>query len=401
MSSRNRRKQIDQESGFLTSDSLDAQKADAIGFGGLGDLALDIAAADMEYQAIEAVSIFDIVPNKIQPRYAIPHLITDIFEIKSDNMTEIFKRWVEEVKLETKKDFNIQDYLIGDKTARGEYAELPETELTSIPDVPFHSIEKSLMKIVGLAASIRRDGLSNPVSLVRSGTQYEIETGERRWLAFHLLHWQFGDADIISDRVKRNWAKIPSRVVKHVDVWRQASENNARDNLNAVSKARQLAVLLMDLHGWDNFATFTEFEDEQDFYAQVSDGNQWRIPRGAGEKLLNAMGLSNPGQLRHYRALLRAPSDLWREGDDQDLSEGELRKKMQITQDTVTGVTVTQPKQSSNPVKKLEIDANQWRTKLRQQMTTTDSSTRNQLKNLIEDEIKQLHQLMDELDTLD
>jgi ParB-like chromosome segregation protein Spo0J len=401
MSSRNRRKQIQEESNLLTSDpnQLDAKTADAIGFGGLGDLAVDIAAADLEYQAIEAVSIFDIVPNAIQPRYAIPHVISDIYTIKSDNMVDIFTRWVEEVQLERKQEFDIQAYLLGDQTLRGEQAEAPEEELPAISTTSISNLEKSLMKIVDLAASIRRDGLSNPVSLVRHDGFYEIETGERRWLAYHLLRWQFGEADIITEGHKRNWSRIPSRIVKRVDVWRQASENNARDNLNAISKARQLAVLLMDLHGWQNFAHYDEYEDEQDFYAQVADGNQWRIPRGAGEKLLNAMGLSNAGQLRQYRALLRLPSDEWRRGDDENLTEGELRKILSQL-DTVTPVTVSTSKTQQNPVNKLATDANQWRNKLRHQITT-DPTTRNELKNLIEDEIKQLQQLMDELDNLD
>lgn len=401
MSSRNRRKQIKEEADFLTSDpnNLDPKTADAIGFGKFGDLAMDIAAADQEYQAIEAVSIFDIVPNSIQPRYAIPHAISDIYSVTSDHIVDIFTRWIEEVQLARKQEFDVQSYLLGEQTKRGEQAEVPEEELPAIPTSSTSNIEKSLMKIVDLAASIRRDGLSNPVSLVRHDKLYELETGERRWLAYHLLHWQFGEADIVADNQKRNWSRIPSRIVKQVDVWRQASENNARDNLNAISKARQLAVLLMDLHGWDNFGTFDEFEDEQDFYAQVADGNQWRIPRGTGEKLLNAMGLSNAGQLRQYRALLRLPSEEWRKGDDENMTEGELRKVLSQL-DTVTPVTVGTSKSNQNPVNKLATDANQWRSKLRKQLTT-DPTTRTELKTLIDDEIKQLQQLRDELDNLD
>jgi hypothetical protein len=401
MSSRNRRKQIQEEDNLLDSNpnSLDPKTADAIGFG-LGALGLDIAAADAEYQAIEAVSIHNIIPNVIQPRYAIPHSLTDIYAVHPDNVIDIFKRWIEEVKLKRAQgEFDIMNYLLGENTPRGEQAEKVEDELTSISTNPATNIEKSLMKIVDLAASIRRDGLSNPISLVHHDGYYELETGERRWLAYHMLHWIFGENDLLSNNQQRNWSRIPSRNVREVDIWRQASENNARDNLNAISKARQLALLLMDLHGWDKFIPFNKFEAEQDFYSQVADGNQWRIPRGHGEQLLNAMGLSDASQLRQYRALLRLPSQDWRTGDDENLTEGELRKT-QNQSHTVTGVTVSPEKSQSDPLMKLATDADQWRGKIRKQMNTTDQDTQQELKILVKDEIQQLQQLMKELDKL-
>ena len=402
MSSRNRRRQIQEEENLLISNpnSLDPKTVDAMGFG-LGELASQIAAADSEFQAIEAVPIFEIVPNSIQPRYAIPHFITSIYTVQPDNIVDIFERWIKEVDLKRAHGkFNIMNYLESDKTPRGEQAEKDNEELTSISTNPPSLIEKSLMKIVDLAASIRRDGLSNPISLVRREEFHELETGERRWLAYHLLHWKFGETDLLSNGQQVNWSKIPSRFVREVDVWRQASENNARDNLNAISKARQLSLLLMDLHGWENFEPFHQFESEQDFYAQVADGNQWRVPRGYGEQLLNAMGLTDASQLRQYRALLRLPAEEWRAGDDGNLTEGELRKVLNKSY-TVTGVTVSQKNSQTNLIEKLASTADQWRTKLRKQIISTDHRTRRELRGLIEDEIQQLHSLMDELDNLD
>lgn len=405
MSSRKRRSQIEDQDNLLysnpnTPNALDPKTADAIGFG-LGDLAVDIAAADSEFQAIEAISIHNIVPNLLQPRYAIPHTLTDIFQVNADNMVTIFERWMYEIgEGRTHGNFDLDAHLTGGDTARGKQAsKIEDEELPAISTDPVSNIERSFMKIVDLAASIRRDGLSNPVSLVRRDNFYEIETGERRWIAYHLLYWKFGDSDLLHNGQKRNWSRIPARVVREVDVWRQASENNARDNLNAISRARQLALLLMDLHGWENFAPFNEFgmEQEQQFYAQVSDGDKWRIPRGQGERLLNAMGLSNSVQLRQYRALLRLSPDDWRVGDDEDLTEGELRKRIDQTH-TVTGVTVSSNKSSTDPVKKLATDAKNLREKFRKQISTTDDETRVELRHLIEDEINELQQLIDELD---
>ncbi len=398
MSSRERRRKIQGEENLLSANpnTLDPKTADAIGFG-LGDLALEIAAADNEFQAIEAVSIQEIHPNSIQPRYSIPHDLTDIFALHPRNLVDIFERWIIEVQLETgQKDFDIVPYLRGDATRRGQQAESDESDAAPAEQPP-SSKEQSLMKVVDLAASIRRDGLSNPISLVRHDDHYEIETGERRWLAYHLLYWKFGDGDRRLDGSLVNWSRIPARIVKQVDVWRQASENNARDNLNAISRARQLSLLLMDLHGWSNFATIDDSENEQAFYAQVADGVRWRIPRGQGERLLNAMGLSHAGQLRQYRALLRLPADLWRKGDDENLTEGELRK-MKAALDSVTRVTVGSSKRKKDAVARLAADASQWRNRLRKEINSIDPNNKPKIRRLIEAEIRQLMRLITDLD---
>src|SRR5690606_6574017 len=87
---------------------------------------------------------------------------------------------------------------------------------------------------------------------------------------------------------------------------------------------RQFAVLLMDLYGAEQFKPFDAFEREQDYYAQVADGDVWRIPRGKGGQLLNAISLKHLDQLRQIRRLLRLPHDFWLHADDHDLTEGEI-----------------------------------------------------------------------------
>ena len=402
MSSRERRRRIQDEESLLSANpnALDPKTADAIGFG-LGELALDIAAADSEFQAIEAVSIHEIQPNSIQPRYSIPHDLNDLFALHPSNVVDIFERWIIEVQLETgRKDFDIVPYLLGQATDRGQEAEKESSDGGQAIDQPPSAKEVALMKLIDLAASIRRDGLSNPVSLVRQVDHFELETGERRWLAYHVLYWKFGDGDKRPDGSVVNWSRIPARIVSQVDVWRQASENNARDNLNAISRARQLSLLLMDLHGWQHFTTLDQCDSEQAFYAQVADGATWRIPRGQGERLLNAMGLSDAGQLRQYRALLRLPSDLWRKGDDEDLSEGELRR-MKVALDSVTRVTLGNSKSKKDALSRLAADATLWRNKLRKEINSVDPSARPKLRKLIEAEIRQLLRLMADIDESD
>ena len=79
--------------------------------------------------------------------------------------------------------------------------------------------------------------------------------------------------------------------------------------------------------------TFRDFDEvlekggsEREYYAQVADGHEFRVPRGEGERLMNAMGLKSPTQLRQYRALLRLDDAHWQEADDGNLGEGEIRR---------------------------------------------------------------------------
>ena len=174
MSSRERRRKIQDEENllFANPNTLDAKTADAIGFG-LGDLALEIAAADSEFQPIEAVSIHEIHPNSIQPRYSVPHDLTDIFALHPSNIVDIFERWIIEVQLERgQNDYDILNFLLGTATDRGERAESAEGDAAASAQSASVK-ELALMKLIDLAASIRRDGLTNPISLVRHDGRYE------------------------------------------------------------------------------------------------------------------------------------------------------------------------------------------------------------------------------------
>ena len=78
-----------------------------------------------------------------------------------------------------------------------------------------------------------------------------------------------------------------------------------------------------------NFAPYAEMVQpgacDRAWYAQIADGERFRIPRGTSEVILSVMGLKNPVQLRQYRALLNLPDDIWQAGDDLSLTEGEIR----------------------------------------------------------------------------
>ena len=141
-------------------------------------------------------------------------------------------------------------------------------------------------------------------------------------MAYHLLHTYDPDGD---------WGTIPARDVGEYNVWRQAAENGARENLNAIAKSRQLAVLLMDLLSKRGYA-FERYEDvvtsgrhERRYYTQVADAQEYRVPRGTGSQLVGTIGLKHTKQLQQYRNLLGLPDPVWEAADDLNWTENRLR----------------------------------------------------------------------------
>lgn len=271
-------------------------------------------------------SIEEIHPNASQPRRAVPSALRQYWnqDPSAESLANLFSNWLREVEVERGTNFPLDDYLEGGITPR--VAQIESDQLDQIGSSESTGPkELALMRVVALAASIKRDGLTNPISVAQVGYSFEIETGERRWLAYHLLNWR-------SSGTSDEWSKIPVRIVDGVSIWRQASENNARADLNAIGKARQFSLLLMDLLTSDEqieFQGFDAFHHEQGFYAQVADGSAYRVPRNRGEDMINAMGLENPVQLRQYRALLRLPQPVWEWADDLNWTESFIRKEIQ------------------------------------------------------------------------
>jgi hypothetical protein len=284
--------------------------------------------AEKQRGSSKLLSIFDIQPDITQPRRAIPAALRDAslaptfkgIYVESD----LFDYWVYDVGAE-------RAYLMGvdmDNAPLGEisaanafqYAvyfgggdERAEAESELAEPGP---IESALLDIVNLAISIQRDGLINPIGVARWGDKYIIETGERRWLAYHLLFAYTRD---------ERWSQIPARVMDSFDRFRQATENTQRGDLNAVARARQYALLLMEL--WQQrgevFQPYEAFENDRAFYAQVADKP---APDGMNELLLNACGIKSKSMAARYRKVLRLTDQEWaiaeREGFSFDVIEG-------------------------------------------------------------------------------
>lgn len=189
---------------------------------------------------------------------------------------------------------------------------------------------RGFLALVGLAATIRRDKLTNPISIVRLPgvvDRYEIETGERRWHAHQMLN---GALKLES------FGKIKARIVPKASIWAQATENSEREELTAIGKARQLALLLIEEYrGRDgvSFQSYREMIGEDDlsdraYYAQVANGNVYKVPDGQGADFLKAVGLSSKSQLAHYRKLLKLPDELWVKFDEENWKEFAIREEM-------------------------------------------------------------------------
>jgi hypothetical protein len=282
-------------------------------------------------------------PDPAQPRRTVPYEIRSKHWVNAspdfESMAHLFDMWMKEVQHERDGEaINIEAYLEGTVTERAP-ADLPEdagddtAENNTIARyiTPYSNlnrklgaIEYALLQVIDLAANIRKHSLMNPITIAPHPAGYMLETGERRWLAYHLLHWY----EMTRGTGSTEYANIHARRVDRVDIWRQASENNARNDLNGIGKARQLARLLMDLYEARNrrFKPYDAFEADRLFYAQVDDGSVYRVPHGQAERVVNAMGFKNAVQIRQYRRLLRLPDVVWNLADDLNWSQNAIDK---------------------------------------------------------------------------
>ncbi|MCY4525998.1 MAG: hypothetical protein OXB89_05265, partial [Anaerolineaceae bacterium] len=270
-----RRRRRDREGTLLNLQRSSAQEtADAI-YRDPG-LPPDIAGLDAQRRSARPVDIGNIWPDRSQPRRAVPLRARRHWDGDPRHVAQLFDGWQQEMQ---------RDGVALDLEALLRQRHWPEG-LDDSPDGSDEaenwleradSLTATLPGLVRLAVNIRQIGLTNPVTVARAERAFQLETGERRWLAFHLLHQHFPD---------ENWSHIPAHLVEQVDVWRQAGENSARRDLNAIGRARQLAILLMDLlrergHSFRNFdEVLAAGGSERDYYAQVADGQEFRIPRG-------------------------------------------------------------------------------------------------------------------------
>lgn len=270
----------------------------------------DLRGAKSETIKARPTHIFEILPDPTQPRRAIPSTVRGLWtgDVTPEAMTRLFADWLALAQQESGGHLlPIEELLKGEEI---------------VEDVR-GPITATLLALTELAGSIQRDGLTNPITVVKTPSGFQIiETGERRWLAFHLLYSHTtGDAQ---------WAKIPARTVDTFSRFRQAAENTQRGDLTAVGKVRQYALLLMELRQQvgDTFEPYNAFDHDRDFYAQVA--NRY-APDGKNELLLSACGIKTKSTASKYRSVLELNQQQWTIADDEGLSFDAIKGRFAVT----------------------------------------------------------------------
>lgn len=251
------------------------------------------------------VMLTDIKPDVKQPRRIIPAGIRKGWTGDVSKIPDMLRDW--RIMAEKALGESLDPVALVSKFTDGREAD---------KDMP--AIAEEYLALCALAASINRDGLAYAIQITGRNAPHVIVTGERRYMAHWLLKTLLGP----------KWESISAVVVNEPDVWLQAAENGNRRSLNAIAFARQLALLIMEMYTGDDGVHFDDigfFNHEREFYAQVANGNIWRIKKGMGERVLQVTGLTSLAQVNQYRALLSISNELWDEADTNNWTEGRIR----------------------------------------------------------------------------
>lgn len=269
---------------------------------------------------VRAIPIGDIWPDVRQPRRAIPPGIRAEWDGDPDAVMDMLASWHAATEQIIGAGINLHEQIMA---YDGQEFEIEDP------------VALEYLELVSLAASILRDGLTNPITVVKvhqgAMDRWVIETGERRWLAHHLLrHF-----------AHQKFERIAAREVQSTNVWKQAAENGARRPLNAIGMARQLALLLMDMHDGAPGVKFDPFEAlvfpgecDRKFYAQVRNGQLYQVKRGYMQRVLDVTGLRSRNQVAQYRNLLNLPDADWMQADLENWTEFKCRSVLDAIRDT-------------------------------------------------------------------
>ena len=150
------------------------------------DLPPEIAELDSRRKPARPVNIFDIYPDRTQPRRVLPSVVRQQWDGDPHSISSLFEIWLYEIRLAGVPDFDLEHYL--EQTYLAADVEGNEDDAVEDMQAELPPVARSLRGIVELAVSIRDTGLTNPITLAKDERIYHLETGERRWLAYHLLN---------------------------------------------------------------------------------------------------------------------------------------------------------------------------------------------------------------------
>ncbi|MBE2269248.1 MAG: hypothetical protein IAE80_13530 [Anaerolinea sp.] len=265
---------------------------------------------------VERILLELVRPDPVQPRRVLPENIHLRFHNNHITPTQALRELVQLVQIAARqrgRPFNnVLELLPNGNDEREDDAEIklsPEEIL--------------LRDLVNLAITIRDDGQVNPLTVVdvsQGVTRlFRIETGERRYWATWLLR------DFIPGYTGDGM--IPCIVIpeNRSSVFRQAKENTARSGLTAIALARQVALLLLTVHGYE----IPAYAVDHDFYRQALNLDL-RGKREYTDLVLSAMGGMGKMQFSQYKALLRLSNEALEIADRHQIEEYRLRPLLAV-----------------------------------------------------------------------
>lgn len=260
---------------------------------------------------VERLLLEMVRPDPVQPRRVLPEPLHFAFHSNRLTPTQALKELVQLVQVAARqrgRPFNNVLELLPN----------PDDEGDEDQSVHLSPEEQLLHDLVNLAITIRDDGQVNPLTVVDVSQgvtqQFRIETGERRYWATWLLR------DFIAGY--NGDGMIPCIIItaERSSVFRQAKENTARSGLSAIAMARQAALLLLTVHGYQ----IPENAVPNDFYRQALDIDL-RGKREYTEAILSAMGGVKKGYFSYIKNLLRLSDEAMELADRHNLDERRLR----------------------------------------------------------------------------
>lgn len=268
---------------------------------------------------VERILLELVRPHPVQPRRVLPERIHQAFHQEQLTPTQALRELIQIVQVAARQQ---------SRPFTNVLEVIADTDLDEEDRSVALSPEETLLRdLVNLAVTIRDDGQVNPLTVV-DATQgvtrlYRIETGERRYWATWLLR------DIIADSAHDG--TIPCIVIpaERASVFRQAKENTSRTGLTAIAMARQAALLLLSVHGYE----IPDHAVDNTFYRQALDLDL-RSKHEYTETVLSAMGGIGRMRLSHYKNLLRLSDEALELADRNGLEEGVLRYVLQLPTET-------------------------------------------------------------------
>lgn len=244
--------------------------------------------------------IMSISPDLRQPRRVVPHSVRGDWNGDPEEFVSVLGVWHLLVEEKLGHSIDLPAALRGSDDA--------------MPEKSDDAVVAEYVESIKLAQTLLVDGQRESIEVWRrdpSGKRFVIQDGERRWVAHQMLNLH----------VSGDFRTILA-VEKDRNVWAQATRNGAHRALNAISMARQIALLLIAMYEGDAGVNFDSFESmvlpgecDRKYYAQVARGDLYPVKRGMLERVLSVTGLKTRSNVSNYRSLLDLDDETWLQAD--------------------------------------------------------------------------------------